>query len=134
MAHHNTISREHHDVLSQVREGMTVYDSDRNNIGSVDAVFFGAESDQELAAGTAPATATTHRDPSDNAFVESLAEVFDPRDQVPDELAERLHYSGYIRIDGGWFGSDRYIMPDQISSVSDESVYLRTKSDHLIKE
>lgn len=134
MTHHNAYTREHTAVLDQIREGMTVYDSERNDIGTVDAVYFGAVSDEELTEGTIPATATSHRDPSDNTFVEALADVFDPRDRVPDELAERLRYNGYIRIDGGWFGADRYIMPDQITSVSDEGVYLNTHRQHLIQE
>ena len=136
MTHHTaTFDREHTKILNQVREGMTVYDSERNNLGSVDAVYFGAASDEELAEGAIPATAPTHDKPSvNNTFVAGWAEIFDPRDEIPDELAERLRYSGYVRIDGGWFGADRYVTPDQISSVSSEGVYLNTKSNRVISQ
>ena len=121
-------------VLNQIREGMDVYDIDRNRIGSVDAVFFGAAGDEEVAEGTAPATAPPPRDAADGGILEPFAEALDPRDEVPEEVAERLRYHGYIRIDRGWFGADRYVMPEQIESVSDEGVFLGVHKDNLFTE
>ncbi|MEZ4869116.1 MAG: hypothetical protein R3C14_47785 [Caldilineaceae bacterium] len=132
--HQDTLQRQNTAILDHIREGMTVYDSNDHNIGSVATVYFGAASEEDLTEGTTPATADASPSPRDNSFVGALADVFDPRDQVPDELAERLRYNGYIKIDGGWFGSDRYIMPSQISSVSDEGVYLSTERARLIQE
>lgn len=134
MNHNITQIQEQSAILHQIRSGMTVYDSERNDIGSVDTVYFGAVNADSTVAADVPATATRPDAAIRNSFVGDLVEVFDSRDQVPEELAERLRYHGYIRIDGGWFGSNRYIMPEQIEAVSDEGVYLRTGRDQLIKE
>ena len=135
MNHTATFDKDQVKLLNQVREGMTVYDSDRKDIGSVDTIYFGAVSDEEYADGAIPATAPTRKEtPGENTFVGGLLEAFDPRDEIPEELAKRLNYSGFIRIDGGWFGADRYVTPDQISSVSSEGVYLNTKRENVIRE
>ena len=121
-------------ILDHVQEGMTVYDSHRKDIGSVETIYFGAVGEEEVTDETVPATATGPQDTRRESFVDLIAEAFDPRDRVPEELAERLRYKGYIKIDGGWFGADRYIMPEQIASVSDEGVYLNTDPAHLVKD
>ncbi|MEZ4615981.1 MAG: hypothetical protein R2867_10835 [Caldilineaceae bacterium] len=134
MTHQTLNQQERSKILDQVHEGMTVYDNDRNDIGSVAAIYYGAVGDEDAATGTVPATTSPAANPTDNSFVEDLVEAFDPRDQVPEELAERLRYSGYIKIDGGWFGADRYIMPNQVAAVSDEGVYLSTNRERLIQD
>lgn len=123
-------------ILSEIREGMTVYDKENHKVGSVETVYFGANADASTpAAADAPATTTPRTTPAaEESFIADLAKVFDPKDQIPDELASRLRHHGFIQIDGGWFGSDRYVMPEQINSVSDDNVYLNTKRETLIKE
>lgn len=134
MTTHNTLTHDRTDILNFVREGMTVYDSEKNDIGTVESVHFGAASDANLATGTIPATTAADHAENDETFVDALAEVFDPKDEIPEEMADRLRYNGFIKIDGGWFGTDRYVMPNQISSVSDDGVHLSTKRERLIKE
>jgi hypothetical protein len=120
-------------VLTQIREGMDVYDRDNERIGTVDEVYFGEASDIQRAQGTGSATAPVDETTNENTFVGMIAEAFDPR-EVPDELAARLRRSGYIRLDSaGLFRSDRYIVPDQIASVIDQNVHLTTTRDELVK-
>ena len=134
MTNHPVMQKEKREMLDHVREGMTVYDSNRNDIGTVEEIYFGAVGEEEVVDGTEPATATGPQRARRESFVDLLAEAFDPRDRVPDELAERLRHHGYIKIDSGWFGSDRYVLPNQIASVSDEGVYLNTIPSRLVNE
>jgi hypothetical protein len=86
---------------------------------------------QEL--GTGPATTSDLADNRDNTIVGAVARAFDPR-EVPDELAEKLQMSGYIRLDtAGIFSGDRYILPEQIMAVEDGKVYLGATRSQLVK-
>lgn len=134
MAHITGHQHSKTDILHQIKEGMTVYDSEGSNIGTVETLFFGAASDAEVAEGVVPSTTTTAPDSVRNTFVGALADIFDDHDDIPEELAERLRYHGFIKVDGNWLGADRYVMPEQIASVNDEGVHLNTKRDYLIEE
>jgi hypothetical protein len=114
---------------------MDVYDPENNHIGSVDFVYFGAASDAQREMGVGPASPAPADDPDmhDDSFVENLAEAFDPN-EVPRELQEKLVHSGYIRLNAdGLFAADRYITPDQITGISNDSVHLAVTRDQLIK-
>ncbi|MDQ3248187.1 MAG: hypothetical protein M3Q45_03150 [Chloroflexota bacterium] len=120
-------------IINQIREGMTVYDNQNQNIGSVDEVHFGAASQAQREHGTGPATVNEPDLPGEHSFVGLLADVFDPS-EVPDELADKLLRTGYIRIDSaGLFAADRYVMPDQIASVVGDEVHLQVTRDSLVK-
>lgn len=134
MTHHTMAHQDHVRILNQIHKGMIVYDRDDNKIGSVGAVYFGANGDRELAGGTIPATASPVTEPGEDSFLENLASVFDPQDEVPEEMAEQLRYKGYIKVDGGWFGTDRYVTPEQIASVTGDAVHLAIKRDYLVNE
>lgn len=124
-----------HNILNTIHEGMTVYDSTGDRIGTVDFVHFGAASDtqQDLGTGAAapgPADSVQMRDDS---LIDAFAEVFAPG-EVPDELREKLMQSGYIRLDAdGLFAADRFITPDQIASVRENDIELNVSRDQLIK-
>lgn len=119
-------------ILNQVREGMDVYTSDDKHIGEVEAIYFGAVSEQQDTFGTG---SVTEDDPrmQRRSWVEELANVF-RTDEVPDEMRERLQRQGFIRIDAaGLFSSDRYAMPDQIAAVRGDRVILAADRDRLFK-
>jgi hypothetical protein len=124
--------RQQNSVLTQIREGMDVYNYDEERIGKVERVFFGSVSEGEAATGTGAATA----DPvgaGDRTWLTALADVFD-NDDIPNELREQLQRKGFIRIDSsGLFSSDRYATPDQIAAVHQDRVILRTDKEGLIK-
>jgi hypothetical protein len=119
--------------LAHVSKGMTVYDARGEAIGTVESVFLGDVSDEAIEQGGNAAT-SPDIDLSDNkSLVDNIAEAFVP-DDLPREIAERLLNSGYIRLDtNGLLEADRYIMPDQISSISGDSVRLRVSVDDLLK-
>jgi hypothetical protein len=120
-------------ILDQVHEGMHVYDSKGDEIGTVRKVFLGSVSDEMHERGGGPATAS---DPKlrDDSLIDNLVEAFSADDPLPEPLRGRLLRQGFIRIDSaGLFASDRFAMPDQIESVSDDTVRLRLGKDELIE-
>jgi hypothetical protein len=103
---------------------MDVFNTQNETIGKVEGVFLGTATPEQRKYGTGPATADPI-DTIDDTFVEMIADVFAP-DEIPDEVAERLRYSGFVRVNAvGFGGSDRFVTPDQIDHVSDEGVHLR---------
>jgi len=107
--------------LNRVRKGMTVYDARGEVIGAVETVFVGNGSTDSIEQN------------GNISLADSIADVFMP-DDLPRELGERLLNSGYVRLDTeGLLAPDRYIMPEQISSVTADSVRLRVSVDDLPK-
>lgn len=123
---------QHASPLNFVREGMTVYDREDKKIGTVERLYFGSGSTVDRDEYDMPVE-PGRVDLPGNALVDAIANVFDPTD-IPEEMQQRLLQSGFIRIDGaGLFAADRYVMPEQIASVSDEAVYLKVAKDELLK-
>lgn len=113
-----------------IHTGMTVLDSARNEIGKVEDFRFSQNEEQpDVVPGDLDATDRR----GDGGLMEDIAEVFDP-DDMPEELRERLLTEGYIRLDTrGLFAADRYILPEQIASVSGDELVLNVTRDELIK-
>ena len=110
-------------ILEQVKEGMDVYDADEEKIGEVERVYF----------GTMQAEGASGYEMEDS-WIEDFVSLFDT-DDLPEPLRERLLANGFLRIEGGLFGSDRYVMPDQIAAVTEEGVILKPfAEDELIEE
>jgi hypothetical protein len=133
MSHHSVVTGgdQGSAVLAQVHEGMAVFNNARKRIGTVEAVFLGTASEEERELGTGPATADDPRTPG-STLGRTFAEIFDPTD-IPDTVANRLRYSGFIRVDSpGLFAADRFVTPEEIASVTSEGVFLRTdKADRI---
>jgi hypothetical protein len=107
-------------VLHQVREGMRVCDRNGEDIGQVRRLYLGAVSEAANEQGRGPATAPG-RGGRDDSLIENLAETFTADEPLPEALRGRLLRQGYIRIDtAGLFSSDRFALPEQIDSVSDD--------------
>jgi hypothetical protein len=120
-------------LLNRIQTGMAVYDARGEQIGTVETVYLGGASDEAIEQGGNAAVSPDINLSGNDSLVENIAEVFAP-DELPEEMAERLLNSGYIRLDAeGLFAADRYIMPEQISSVAGDSVRLRVSTDELIK-
>ena len=120
-------------ILDQVHEGMHVYDSKGDEIGTVRKVFLGSVSDEMHDRGGGPATAP---DPTvrDDSLIDNLVEAYSADDPLPEALRGRLLRQGFIRIDtAGLFASDRYATPEQIESVSEDIVRLSLTKDDLIE-
>ena len=122
-------------ILSQIHEGMPVYDVRDNHIGRVAFVHFGAASETQQQLGVGPASPAPADNPNmrQDSIIDNIAEAFDPN-EVPTELQEKLLVSGYIRLDtAGFFASDRFITPDQIAGIQDDTVQLSVNRDQLVK-
>ena len=120
-------------ILTQIYEGMSVYDPEGSKIGTVDQVHFGAVTAEADEHGLGPAT-TAAVEGAENSLIEDFAKSISPHEPVPKELRQRLLRRGFIRIDcTGFFASDRYAMSDQIAHVSDDQVTLKTTRDALLK-
>lgn len=116
--------------LSRISEGMRVYDRLHHEIGKVEYVKM---SDDDPSTPEVEASEPERR-PQRDSLIDNIAEVFAPADQIPDELRDRLLQQGFIRIDSaGLFSADRYVMPDQIMSVSGDAVTLNVSKDELVK-
>jgi hypothetical protein len=119
-------------ILNQVHEGMQVCDSSGDQIGTVRRVFLGAVSDETNQRGGGPATAPTP-EWQDETLIDYVAKAF-ADEPLPEVLRDRLLRHGFIHIDiSGLFTSDRFALPDQIESVSDDCVRLRLTKDELIE-
>ncbi len=118
-------------LLGQIHNGMKVYDQAHDEVGMVDYVQFGDE--DPLKPGGE--TITTHSAPlaPEDSLVNSIAKVFGP-DEIPVVFRDRLLRFGFIRVDArGLFNTDRYILSDQIESVSEDNVMLNISKSELIK-
>jgi hypothetical protein len=112
---------------------MTVYDSNNDNIGTVRDFYFGADSDEMKRHGAGAATAP---DPAlrESSLIDDIALGLFGKDDLPEEMQQRLINEGFIRIDAhGLFVSDRFALADQIDRVVGENVYLNVPGDGLLK-
>ncbi len=94
----------------------------------MDAVHFGVDSHQGLAAASASVLGER-----DTSLIDVFWDAFTV-DRVPQVLHARLMQHGFIRIDSaGLLAADRYVMPEQIGRVDGEGVYLQVERDALVK-
>ena len=113
--------------IEQVREGMTVVDSRGEKVGKVESLMMGDP-------GAATEQGNEFRD---TGLMGDIAEVFgDEREpDVPEAARAQLLRTGYVKVDGGFlFGTDRYVQPDRIVAVREDTVYLSVPKAELIKE
>lgn len=114
--------------IEMVRDGMKVLDSEGKKVGTVEFVKMGdpgavTEQGNEL---------------QDTGMLGAMAEAVagDEREpDVPGPMRARLLRSGYLKVDGGFFfGTDRYVSPEQIAHVQGDTVHLRAMKDQLVEE
>lgn len=128
MAHQIGEDVVHYGILARVHSGMDVVDSAGKRLGTVTYVHFGGEDFAELDAdaGARPSEGW------ENSFFGALVDALFGRDNIPHETEVRLLREGYIHIDGGLFVNDRFAVPDQIATVTDEQVRLNVRGDELV--
>ncbi len=117
-------------TLRFIEEGMKVYDRERHEIGKVEYVRFG---DADPTTPEVEAAAPNTLDDRNPTFVDILADAFGT-DELPEEIRGKLLQQGFVRIDAnGLFAADRYVTPEQISSVSSDGLMLNVTKDELVK-
>ena len=118
-------------TLRFVEEGMTVFDRERHEIGTVDYIQFGDDDPETI---ETEAAAPNRLDQGERTLVDAIAEAFSVGDDIPDEIRARLLQQGFVRIEAnGLFAADRYVTPEQIASVSGDGVMLNVTQDELVK-
>ena len=123
---------EQHGPLTQIREGMDVYDRADRRIGTVRQVYMGNTTGMGGTPGEGPATGGSTGDQGDS-LLDNLAEAIGGGDTLPEPFRARLAREGYVQVDSsGLFASDRYATPDQIAAVGEDRVTLNVTSDELI--
>jgi hypothetical protein len=120
-------------LLTQIDEGMMVYDCAGEKLGTVEHVYLGEVSSDVDKRGGGPVTAPSPGS-GESSLIEDVAMAIFPSDHVPETLRQRLLRHGFVRIDStGLLAADRYVMPNQIADVSEDRVTLRVSRDELIK-
>lgn len=120
-------------ILDHVKEGMKVYDANNQELGKVDFVYLGETSSEEVAKGNVPQTAPAQQNGSETLmlWVQKTA----GKDELDPVLQKRLLYYGYAHVDvPGLLAHNRFIMPDQITQVTDKGIVLKATRKELIKE
>ena len=123
------MTSDRNEMLNKIEEGMSVYDSKGEKVGTVEFIHF-SEADESRTPGAASSPSDLPHRPFP---VDILGKIFGT-DDLPKEMKERLLMKGFIKMDSAHlFGSDRYVMFDQIAKVSD-GVHLRVEdSEGLLK-
>ena len=119
-----------HNVLRDIHEGMRVFDASHKEIGRVDWVQFGNDNPTTE---DAEASTTGGMEKRDDTFIDNMVDAFRV-DDLPEAVRQRLMMQGFIRIDAeGIFAADRYVLPEQISSVSGDELMLKVDKVELMK-
>ena len=114
----------------QVRVGMKVYDSEGHHIGKIDDLKF---PENTIAPEVQVAEVDDVIDDRDETIIDAVAEAFG-REEIPEPLRSQLLRDGYVHLDAsGLFAVDRYILPEQISGLTDDGIKLNVTRDALIK-
>ena len=109
---------------------MKVFDRDRHHIGKVEYVKFGEDDPSTPEVESAQPVI----DRRDDTLIDNLADAFAPQDEIPEELRAKLLLRGFVRLDAdGLFASDRYIMPEQIETVTADGLTLNVSKKELLK-
>jgi len=111
-------------ILSNIEEGMDVYDSEDSKVGTVDAVHFGEGHDS---AGTGAAGRE-----DTNPVTQFVADMFDTRDNLPEELQGKLLRHGFVTVNANPLTRTVFFIPENIQRVEDDAVYLNKPEDEVI--
>ena len=116
-------------VLEHISEGMKVVDSRQKEIGTVEYVKLVDED----SSGEPVAAGLNELDEPRHTLIDDIADAFGA-DDVPEAVRQRLLHDGFIRMDAeGIFAADRYVLPEQIESVTADRVVLNVSKDQLVK-
>jgi hypothetical protein len=115
-------------ILELISEGMTVYDSHNEPVGTVSYVQFTDEDPTQPGPETASAPDSDHN----TTFVEEIANALTAGAKLPEEMRQRMMREGFVCIDTGILRSEKYFLPHQISRVTDKEVHLNIGGDELI--
>jgi ribosomal 30S subunit maturation factor RimM len=117
-------------LTGRITKGMPVYDRADQLIGKVKLVYYGGACDCAIERAS---LLTEEAAAAVGVVAKKETPVTFGSDEVAPEARERMLRQGYIRIEGlGITGLKRYVMPEQIESVTGYRVRLHASRDELI--
>lgn len=108
-----------HEKLNDIVVGMEVYDSGGAYAGTVKAIRLG-----EGIAKTRESDLLT--------MDEEISRTLGYRTDLPIEIYPRLYEGGFISLDSGFLRPDVIVVPEQISEIGKDTVFLRVRTDALL--
>jgi hypothetical protein len=107
-------------TLSEIVEGMAVYDKDGSHVGRVIDAFVGYGAEK---ANTTDIV----------TIADAVCEMLGKRMDLPSIIFIRLYEEGFIHANHGLLRRDCVIFPHQIDDIGEESVYLKIEASEVIK-
>jgi len=123
---HNRMYAEPQKLLEYVEEGMTVFDRLGKRIGKVKMAYHGANS---LFYGEQAPLVTD----VDETLVPEDVRASLPPERVGAMMRQKLFRTGFLKIHTGLLTADRYVLPDQIQSVTGDHIFLSVDKDETLK-
>jgi hypothetical protein len=105
-------SGERLEILAAIRRGMPVYDSEEIKRGIATRIYWGAD---------------TNNPDSDEFQVTFLGVK-----SLPPEAATLIREQGCIRVDSGLVNGNFYVLPSQVSFITEEGMFLSVRGDELM--
>jgi len=125
-----TMKPSYDNPFNGIVEGMPVYDSNGEHIGTVAEIHLGGHQMPDPNEGDSKAMAGDIQKADQTPTAVDLTQIFDGA--VSDEVAHAMLRTGYIRIEGsGLTGASSYVMPDRISEVFDGQIKLASSLRNL---
>jgi hypothetical protein len=107
-------------ILSEIVEGMDVYDSDGMRIGTVEGIHQGEGAEKAN---------STDIDNIKHVIDLALGNIPD----LPDETFTRMFEQGFIHVKRGLLRRDCVVFPEQIDDIGEENVYLNIENPDITK-
>lgn len=130
-------------VLTQIREGMPVYDQAGEEVGQVDMVYLGTvdqnqdvrEEQGDTLDPVRPVATSVTDAPGEDTLVDPTGAILIDDTGLPEKHRIQMLRRGFIRIESADPAApERYAMPEHIASVSDENVELHISREELIHD
>ena len=106
-------------LIYYIHHGMAVYDLKGNRVGTVKYVKL-------------PAGDVIDAHAMNDAALNRVVEALNTTAHKPVDPREHLYPYGFARLDTGLLRADRYILPEQIRSVSADRIVLKVGRDDLL--
>jgi hypothetical protein len=128
--HTMTMKPSYDNPFNGIVEGMPVFDSNGERIGTVAEIHLGGHETPDPNKGDSKSMAGDIQKADQNKPQPDLTEMFNGA--VSDEVAQAMMLNGYIRIDSAELtGASAYVMPDRISEVYDGQIKLASSLRNL---
>jgi hypothetical protein len=104
------------DIMTQIREGMHVVDSDGKDVGKI-RDFQAGDGTDEFAGGAAAGAGP------DQPLAGPVGALLE--EDLPRHEAQRLSRLGWVKVHKGLFTGDRFLSAEELDRVEDDKVWLR---------